>query len=401
MKKIKKKKSSNLKVYILFLLVIIISLACYKRFVNPSDDYKYQNNIINNTDKEINPEIENLILNFFNTYYRSMKDLKEYDMKKYYAKDSEYEYLINKTALELLIMSRTKELNDLSLRKASYDIEYTKIEEKDNTTHIELKENSFIDFKFMDSTSKIYNILNTFDIIKENETYKIKSFYKEQGQFIMIEELLEQNYSLDEIKERYNKIYEEKLVSQQKDYEEYLKNENKKFKKCDNEYDRQSSISYANKYVIERKHTDYSSYGGNCQNYASWSLYEGGIPMDTTGSYKWKYYGDSVNDSSNKNGRSTSWTGVNQFYTYAKNNSGSGLCSEVDVNTYYAEKGDIIQVGFKDIYSHTTLVVGTVKKDDKVIDILLNSNTTDLENYPLSAYIYPNKRLIKILGWNN
>ena len=79
----------------------------------------------------------------------------------------------------------------------------------------------------------------------------------------------------------------------------------------------------------------------------------------------------------------------------------ASVFSEVDVNTYYAEIGDIIQVGYKDIYSHSTVVSSKVIKDDKVIDILLNSNTTDLENYPLSAYIYPNERLIKILGWNN
>ena len=33
-------------------------------------------------------------------------------------------------------------------------------------------------------------------------------------------------------------------------------------------------------------------------------------------------------------------------------------------------------------------------------DLLINSNSLNLENYPLSGYVYPNKRIIKILGWN-
>ena len=33
-------------------------------------------------------------------------------------------------------------------------------------------------------------------------------------------------------------------------------------------------------------------------------------------------------------------------------------------------------------------------------DLLINSNSINLENYPFSGYVYPNKRIIKILGWN-
>ena len=36
----------------------------------------------------------------------------------------------------------------------------------------------------------------------------------------------------------------------------------------------------------------------------------------------------------------------------------------------------------------------------KITDLLINSNSLNLENYPLSGYVYPNKRIIKILGWN-
>ena len=101
-----------------------------------------------------------------------------------------------------------------------------------------------------------------------------------------------------------------------------------------------------------------------------------------------------------KKGRTSSWTATKYFYEYAKYNSGYGLCSEVDVNLFYALPGDIIQVGY-DGFSHTTVVVSPYKKDDKIVDILVNSNTVGLENYPVLAYPYKNKRLIKILGYNN
>ena len=35
-----------------------------------------------------------------------------------------------------------------------------------------------------------------------------------------------------------------------------------------------------------------------------------------------------------------------------------------------------------------------------ITDLLINSNSINLENYPLSGYVYPDKRVIKILGWN-
>ena len=398
----KNKKKQNIKVYFVFIIVLAFSIYCYLHFTKKEiiirDNHEYQANVTNNTNHTINTNIERLIIKYINTYYRSLKELKSYDVTSFFNDPKSNNALLSQTALDVLIDSRNKQLNDLSLKNVKYDITYTKIEEKDNITYIELTENSYQDFSFMDSTSKVYNVLNTFEIEKVNDTYKIKSFYREQGYFIMVDNI---DKDLNEIKENYSTIFDNKLENQTKMYNDYLNNKNKEFKSCDNEYDRSKALNYAQKYVTERNHADYGPYGGNCQNYASWALNEGGIPMDIEGAYQWKHYGESVNEKNTKSGRSTSWTGVNEFYKYAKNNTGYGLCSEIIDNTYYADIGDIIQVGYKDIYSHTTIVTGSVIKDGNTIDILLNSNTGDLENFPLSAYAYPNKRLIKILGWNN
>ena len=40
-------------------------------------------------------------------------------------------------------------------------------------------------------------------------------------------------------------------------------------------------------------------------------------------------------------------------------------------------------------------------KNGNILDLLLNSNTVNMENYPLQGYVYPLKRIIKILGYND
>ena len=49
------------------------------------------------------------------------------------------------------------------------------------------------------------------------------------------------------------------------------------------------------------------------------------------------------------------------------------------------------------------MIVSKVIYDDggNVVDLLINSNTTDRVDYPMSAYGYTDIRLIKIIGYND
>lgn len=109
--------------------------------------------------------------------------------------------------------------------------------------------------------------------------------------------------------------------------------------------------------------------------------------MDESGECEWYFngYSDYV----------LSWVHVQSFNDYCKENEGTGLVTEVDAKVYYAEPGDLIQVGISSI-SHTTIV-------SKIVDghILLNSNSIDMKNFPLEGYTYPVRKLIKILGSNS
>ena len=129
------------------------------------------------------------------------------------------------------------------------------------------------------------------------------------------------------------------------------------------EYDRNKAIAYADTYYHTRssKWYNFSDEGGNCQNYASQCMLEGGIDMDYTGDEQWKCYitdpdyEPEINEEDSPYGRTRSWVNVNYFYNYAKYNEGKGLVADTDVNLYYAQPGDIILVGNNGM-SHTVIV---------------------------------------------
>ena len=172
---------------------------------------------------------------------------------------------------------------------------------------------------------------------------------------------------------------------------------------ADEPYDRQAALAYADRYAMGRSQAwpDYSDYGGNCQNFASQCLLAGGIPMDTEGPDIWKWYGPDPSETVLAEGRSPSWSGVNQFREYAMKNNGFGLSALVDAPYYTGQPGDLIQMGTADSLRHT-VVVRDLATDaaGQTVDYLVHSNTNDMENYPASLYGYPVFSLIRIIGWN-
>ena len=364
-----------------------------------------------NFDGEIDEKIQDIIVKYMDSYFKSITTLKEIDMTNLFCDDAYEEAYINQTAISLLINSRKLERNKMTISNAKYDIIFDDIDNKNDTVTVKVLENDYFHFDFMkDIESKVYEVENTFVLKKIENTYKIISLRKVQDFYVMITNEYKTGKSdkdakkeLDKMKEDYISDFKDEVS----DFKTYLNRyENKEdtiTKTCDYKYDRTKALNYAKKYVTNRNSewSNYSEYGGNCQNFASQVIYNGGVPMDLQGDAIWKYYGDTLNETKSKIGRSTSWTGVTFFYDYAKANKGYGLCAEVDINPFYAEAGDIGQVGYNNIYKHTVVIVGNIKDNNgKTTDLLINSNSINLENYPLSGYVYPNKRIIKILGWN-
>ena len=378
-----------------------------------SEPTTYLNNAskTDNFDGEIDEKIQDIIVKYMDSYFKSITTLKEIDMTNLFCDDAYEEAYINQTAISLLINSRKLERNKMTISNAKYDIIFDDIDNKNDTVTVKVLENDYFHFDFMkDIESKVYEVENTFVLKKIENTYKIISLRKVQDFYVMITNEYKTGKSdkdakkeLDKMKEDYISDFKDEVS----DFKTYLNRyENKEdtiTKTCDYKYDRTKALNYAKKYVTSRNSewSNYSEYGGNCQNFASQVVYSGGVPMDLQGDAIWKYYGDTLNETKSKIGRSTSWTGVTFFYDYAKANKGYGLCAEIDINPFYAEAGDIGQVGYNNIYKHTVVIVGNIKDNNgKTTDLLINSNSINLENYPLSGYVYPNKRVIKILGWN-
>lgn len=364
---------------------------------NYLNDVKYTVNV----DKEI----EDVIVEFLNVYYNSIKELKENDMTYLFKDSTSEQALINQTALSLLIETRKLKPNDLSLDKAKYDLNFTEVTTNGNTVNVTVLENNYLNFEFMkEIESKIYNIENEFTLEKVNGQYKITKYNKVQDFFVMITDLYSSGgeNKLDQIKQDYLNLINDKLEKDREDYNDFLNGTGITRKTCDHEYNREEALKQT--VWVNKRDPEWIKFDSNCQNFVSQVLYSGGIPMDYTGSasqyLQWKMYDGSYNENEVNQGYVYTWTYVPYFREYALNNTGYGLCADVDVNLYYAEAGDVIHVGTTGPTRHALVVIGDYKVDGKTVDILVNSNTVDLENYPISAYSYPYVSLIKVYGWN-
>ena len=94
---------------------------------------------------------------------------------------------IYKTALQLLITTRKEKDHDLKINDIIYTLTVDKYKEENNKITIVLYENCQYKFNFIkDVESKIYNIKNTFTLIKDENSYKIDYYDKVQDFYVMI-----------------------------------------------------------------------------------------------------------------------------------------------------------------------------------------------------------------------
>ena len=358
-------------------------------------------------DVQVPAGAEKVIVEYFDVYYNSLKNLKEQDLTYLFKDPDGSEALLNQYAISLMIQTRAMKPNDLSLAKVSYDLEFTKVSGSGSKITVTVLEDNRQNFAFMkDIQSKVYNIENTFTLEIVDGKYKISDYNKVQDFYVMFTDVYKNGgeQELKKIKDNYISLINKKLTEDRADYNEFLNSGGYPQKECDHPYDRQKAL--AQTVWVNRRDPAWPVFSGNnCQNFASQVLYAGGIPMDHYGSadkyLQWKCYSSSLNNAETPQGLVYTWTYVPYFYTYARDNTGYGLCADVDVNLYYAQAGDVIHVGSTAPTRHALVVVGDYKVNGKTVDILVSSNTVDLENYPMSAYSYPYSRLIKVYGWND
>ena len=342
-------------------------------------------------------EVMKTITSYMDAYYMSLAKLETQDVSGLFSSDKMAS--ISEKAISLLVDVRKLYDFDMHIYGGHYDLKVINYREENGKYRVDILEDDYLNFAYLNGIeSSAYDIENYFVI---DSDYKISDLEKVQGYYLSFYD--EKEKSLDEV---YNYF-----MRQLKDMIEY--NTEVLWKKAQsapyqsklsykNGYDRSKASEYSYKYYHDRNPIwyNFTDEGGNCQNYASQSMLEGGIVMDNEGEQQWKcyiedpQYDPEINEEETAYGRSRSWVNVGFFYEYAKNNEGKGMVADTKVNLYYLEPGDIIIVGNSSL-AHTVIV-------SKVINghILVNSNSIDMKDYPIEAYVYTNITPIKILGSN-
>ena len=434
--KIKINKKKFIRAIILMILVFVVVIfgvpALFKR-----DSPMYSNtelevaSVIREGVKIDDDGITTFLTEYFKEYYTALGTLKSEDITSYFDQEDEESYrsgLVNQNALDYLIAYRSASENDLRFSTCTFGITFSDIDEnEDGSITVALLTDEEVSFEFlteMSIKSYISAMPHTFILEKTDDGYQIVSHIYEDTAYLVFEEkfneaLIEgKTYSQQELKTIADGI-ESEMIDTAKSYLNGYQTEKESFNQdpqsysssmdVDHYYDRDSAVAYAMKWVGKTEAirnsdewTTYDFYGGNCNNFVSQCIYAGGIPMDTSGDYIWKWYGDTPDSTSAKEGRSPSWTGVGRFYDYCQNNEGYGMSADVGKNLYSGNKGDVIIMGSGVDWSHVVLITNVVE-DEKgnVVDYLINSNTSDRINYPLSAYGHIKLELIRIHGWDD
>lgn len=122
--------------------------------------------------------------------------------------------------------------------------------------------------------------------------------------------------------------------------------------------DREKMKQYIDLYALSRNSewADITPYGGDCQNFASQTIFNGGAPMAVSGDNLWFF--------NNMDSRSPAWTGVVFMHRFILANNGQGPQGQ-EVSTWQKlDYGDMVLIDwtFDGFYDHTTIVSSTGKQ---------------------------------------
>lgn len=380
-------------------------------------------------------EIKQLLLDYTSDKYEYTGELEYKSLSQYFNTDSTYGRLYAgfcNTSLQYLIYERQSRSADLSYDEASFTINVESATVKKGIYTINYTISEKVSFAICDTPAMSCGMEVEAQVSKGTDgKYKFDILAEDTDVNLLIEERVMDylgydydKYYLKDMKIPDNtdcdKMYsgilktlkseaETDITEQEQMLSDYNASPDsfKTTKTVKHKYDRDKAVAYSYKWVDGEKvirnpaYSDYAVYGGNCQNYVSQALFASGIPMDWSGDQQWKWFDDEGDLSESPTGRSGSWSGTEYFYEYCNKNTGKGIVAETDGNIFSAQPGDVIQYVVDGWAHHSVIVTKVIYDDDgNVVDLLINSNTTDRVDYPMSAYGYTNIRLIRIIGYN-
>lgn len=167
-------------------------------------------------------------------------------------------------------------------------------------------------------------------------------------------------------------------------------------------YDRAGVVAYAHRWATAPRpynhppYDDYTDIGGDCTNFVSQAIHEGGNAAMTfggthgIGTSGWYYY--------NALDRSMAWNDVDALHTFIVNDrelwsTGTEGC---DVLQYQAYEGDIIQYDWTNnaTWDHSTIIVRSEDYGQNNRYHWIAAHTRDVDNYPFTNYIYTYTNMI-------
>ena len=343
----------------------------------------------------------------FASFFKTMDGIRVPDMTVWFADPEGLDAAVWQSALKYLCSAKTVNGYDLSWSECSYSLKIGNIKPAGTTFEVDFTESSEVCFSHLQGVRSVQNGLPCRAVFqKVDDQWKLVSYYREEDFFLAVSRRVKEDTTVEDLPEitvwlltRYCGNY----LRMMKNRESFNSGE-VGYRTSDHPYDRQAAAAYAAQYCLTRnsRYTNYDEMGGNNQNFVSQVLRAGGIPNDTTGNWKWKYYGDNVDETEKASGRTPSWVGSYYFYNYALSNYDSGLASTVGANFFAAEGGDVMMTGLeKDVFNTSYAVLDTVEEDGAVFEILLGSNSVDRENWPMTASFAPYVSMIKVQGWKD
>lgn len=155
-------------------------------------------------------------------------------------------------------------------------------------------------------------------------------------------------------------------------------------------YNRKLAVEYAQKWALHRnpEYYDFEDLGGDCTNFVSQCLLAGGIEFSYQ-DYGWYYH--------TANSKSPSWTGVDEIFSFAINNT-DFTGPKFDLITLgELEVGDIIQLYTDKLWTHT-LIVSKFGLDKTMSNIYVCAHSQDSLDRVLSSYVFQKIRVCKVLN---
>lgn len=352
-------------------------------------------------------EQEEIIFAYMGRYYTSLASLEMQDLEDLFETEAKENLELNRSAWEYLIGLRAMQRTDLKLDSYQYELTVEEFSKKgDRELYVRLKEHNIQRFaQYPDIDSEFYNIRHTFLLVQEAEGWRIREHLQDDGIYQNIMGTYRNGESrLVPENEDFFQSQKTALLKQAREQLQgrYGAGREISLPKARYGYDREAAAAYAENWVGKRNEVwdDFTGQGGNCQNFVSQCLYAGGIPRDITGEQVWSFRKKDTDMPENQV-NTDSWINVNAFRRYAADNHRYGLAALPDAPYLEGEAGDVIQMGFPGNWSHTVLITRVITdKQGNVLDYLVDSNTADLKNFPVSAYSLPCQSLVKIYGWN-